>query len=103
MGLINLLKLAAVLLCVWLLYRGVQSLLSGRGGRAKARPRAGAGPRRNKPPATKQDVIDDLVYDPGCETYLPRHEALRTVVDGQEMFFCDTECRDKFLAKRKAQ
>ncbi|MFQ6070154.1 MAG: YHS domain-containing protein [Candidatus Aminicenantales bacterium] len=40
-----------------------------------------------------------MVKDEYCNTYLPREEALREVIDGKEYFFCSPECRHKFLEK----
>ena len=42
-----------------------------------------------------------MVKDEACQTYLPRSEALRDVIDGREYFFCSKDCRQKFLEERK--
>ena len=44
-------------------------------------------------------VIDDMVQDPFCKTYIPRREALRRVIGGSEFHFCSKECADKFEAQ----
>jgi YHS domain-containing protein len=54
--------------------------------------------RRPQEPARISGV---MVKDEACQTYLPRSEALRDVVDGQEYFFCSKDCRQKFLDERK--
>ncbi len=41
-------------------------------------------------------VIDEMVQDPQCKTYVPRRGAERRVVGGREYFFCSKECADKF-------
>jgi uncharacterized protein len=41
-------------------------------------------------------VIDEMVRDPVCETYIPKRQAIRRVIDGKEFFFCSKECADKF-------
>ena len=46
-------------------------------------------------------VIDEMVQDPQCKTYIPRRESLRKVIQGQEYFFCSNECADKFELERK--
>jgi uncharacterized protein len=52
-------------------------------------------------------VIDEMVQDPQCKTYIPRRQARRKVVGGNEHFFCSKECEEKFLnigdTKREAQ
>lgn len=45
-------------------------------------------------------VTQELVRDPVCQLYLPRAEAIRRKVRGQEHFFCSPGCLDKFLALR---
>ena len=43
-------------------------------------------------------AIDDImVKDPQCEVFFPKNEAVRARIGGRELFFCSTECRDKFL------
>jgi len=44
------------------------------------------------------DAIDDImVKDPQCEVFFPKNEAVRARIGGRDLFFCSTECRDKFL------
>ena len=44
-------------------------------------------------------VIDEMVQDPLCKTYIPRREAFRKTLKGQEHFFCSKECADRFEAR----
>jgi uncharacterized protein len=53
-------------------------------------------PERRTPPP----VAEEMVRDPVCQLYLPRSEAIRRVIRGQERFFCSPGCLDKFLAIR---
>ena len=48
-----------------------------------------------------QGVIDEMVQDPLCKTYIPFRESTRRVIDGKELFFCSKECADKFEAGKK--
>ena len=41
-------------------------------------------------------VIDEMVQDQHCKTYIPRREAVRRVIKGREYFFCGKACADKF-------
>jgi len=41
-------------------------------------------------------VIDEMVQDPVCKTYIPLRDARRRVIGGREYFFCSKECADKF-------
>lgn len=44
----------------------------------------------------KDGVIDEMVQDPVCKTYIPRMEAYRRTFGGREILFCSRECADKF-------
>jgi uncharacterized protein len=46
-------------------------------------------------------VLDIMVQDPNCGTYLPRGQAVNTRVDGMEYHFCSEKCRDEFKRKQK--
>ena len=48
-------------------------------------------------------VIDEMVQDPFCKTYIPRRESLKRIIRGREYFFCSKECADKFESERKDQ
>jgi YHS domain-containing protein len=41
-------------------------------------------------------IIDDMVQDPYCKKYIPRHEAIKRHLGGKELLFCSKECADKF-------
>jgi len=46
-------------------------------------------------------VIDEMVQDPVCKTYVPRREAVRKVVDGREVFFCSEACASRFEKEKE--
>jgi YHS domain-containing protein len=46
-------------------------------------------------------VIDEMVQDPQCKTYIPRREAQTRVINGQRYFFCGNACADKFEKEMK--
>lgn len=46
-------------------------------------------------------VIDDMVQDPFCKTYIPRREAIKRVMKGKEILFCSEECADKYEFEKK--
>jgi uncharacterized protein len=57
--------------------------------------------RRPAPPERGTALSGVMVKDEACQTYLPKENALREVIDGREYFFCSRECRMKFLEERK--
>jgi len=42
------------------------------------------------------DVDDVLVQDPVCKTYIPQRSALHIRQNGQLIYFCSRECRDRY-------
>ena len=47
------------------------------------------------------EVIDDMVQDPECGTYVPRGEAVRRRIRGQDHYFCSTACADRYEEKAR--
>ena len=43
------------------------------------------------------EIDDVMVKDPFCEVYFPKRDGIRITHAGQELFFCSTQCRDKFI------
>jgi hypothetical protein len=82
-----------VQLLLWLLIirvvvRGVAGLFG---------PRAPHAPRAARPQAAPR-VIEDLLLDRVCRTYVPRSRAVLARVSGRDEAFCSSACRDKALA-----
>jgi YHS domain-containing protein len=46
-------------------------------------------------------VIDEMVQDPLCKTYIPRRDAQKRVIGDNEYFFCSNECASKFETENK--
>jgi uncharacterized protein len=46
---------------------------------------------------TTPEIDDVMVKDPFCEVYFPKRNGIRVTHAGQELFFCSTQCRDKFI------
>jgi YHS domain-containing protein len=47
-------------------------------------------------------LIDEMVQDPYCKTYIPRREAVKRVLGGREILFCSKECADKFESENRS-
>jgi YHS domain-containing protein len=41
-------------------------------------------------------IVDEMIQDPVCKTYIPRREAFKKTYGGKEILFCSKECADKF-------
>jgi YHS domain-containing protein len=48
-------------------------------------------------------VIDEMVQDPLCKTYIPRNEAVKRQIRGQAYLFCSEECASKFEKQLEEQ
>ena len=46
-----------------------------------------------------QGIVDEMVQDPFCKTYIPRRDSVRRVIQGQEVFFCSEDCADKYISQ----
>ena len=46
-------------------------------------------------------IIDEMVQDPMCKTYIPLRDAHRRTIGGKEYFFCSRECAENFDKKMK--
>jgi len=49
----------------------------------------------------QDDMIDEMVQDPVCKTYIPRREAVKKSYGGKKILFCSKECADKFEFGKK--
>jgi uncharacterized protein len=59
------------------------------------------GPDRRAEARSPEPVEDIMVQDPECGTYIPRREAAPLRWEGRELFFCGTECRDRFVDRHE--
>lgn len=46
------------------------------------------------------EIADVMIKDPFCNIYFPRSEGVPLTVQGGELIFCSSECRDKYLAEQ---
>ncbi len=46
-------------------------------------------------------VIDEMVQDPVCKTYIPRREAVKRAIHGKVYYFCSDQCAAKFKGERE--
>ncbi|MGE5841897.1 MAG: YHS domain-containing protein [Deltaproteobacteria bacterium] len=48
-------------------------------------------------------IIDEMVQDPQCKTYVPRRQAVEKTIDGKSYHFCSDSCASKFLQEGKRE
>jgi YHS domain-containing protein len=59
----------------------------------------------SKPPETYAgrsvgEIDDVMIKDPVCDVYFPQRNGVHLNADGQDLYFCSRECRDKFVGRR---
>ena len=82
-------KLLILLLIAYLGYRGLKSWM--RQNVSSGKPVSGG---------ASGEIDDVMVKDPYCEVYFPKRNGVRIRHDGEELYFCSTQCRDRFLEER---
>ena len=44
----------------------------------------------------QNEIEDIMVQDPVCKVYFPKRDACPLNVNGETIYFCSMECRDKY-------
>jgi len=76
-----------LLILGYLLYRALKGIFGGS--------------RKVQKGVTPNGVIDEMVQDPFCKTYVPMRESVKKTIGGQRFFFCSQECADRFESEMK--
>jgi YHS domain-containing protein len=58
------------------------------------------GPKKQIRRKDDNKVIDEMVQDPVCKTYIPRRQAVKVILKGREYNFCSESCAEKFKAEQ---
>ena len=49
-------------------------------------------------------AIDDvMVKDPSCQSYFAKRNGVHLNFEGKDLYFCSTQCKDKYLAANSAK
>ncbi len=80
------LKLLIFIGVIYLLYRGLKSWMLPDAANRKAVFDKAAG-----------KIDDIMIKDPFCEVYFPKRNGVHLRFNEEDLYFCSTECRDKFL------
>ncbi|MGD8367140.1 MAG: hypothetical protein PVG78_05850 [Desulfobacterales bacterium] len=50
----------------------------------------------------QSDVVDDImVQDPICKVYFPKRDGVHLRSGGKDLYFCSSECRDRYVEEQK--
>ncbi len=53
--------------------------------------------RRTVPGKARNEIDDIMLKDPFCKIYFPRKEGVHLRINEQDLYFCSTECRERFI------
>ena len=56
-------------------------------------------------PSKERDSIpeepsEEMIQDPICQCYVPKSQAFTVSLSGKKLFFCSSECYQKYLASK---
>lgn len=46
---------------------------------------------------TAGEIDDVMIKDPFCDVYFPKRNGVSLKIDGKELYFCSTTCRDEYV------
>jgi len=46
---------------------------------------------------TTGEIDDVMIKDPFCQVYFPKRNGVHLKADGEDLYFCSKECRDRFI------
>ncbi|MBW2607513.1 MAG: hypothetical protein JRD05_07720 [Deltaproteobacteria bacterium] len=49
---------------------------------------------------TTGEIDDVMIKDPFCQAYFPKRNGVHLKADGEDLYFCSKECRDRFIEVR---
>jgi uncharacterized protein len=49
---------------------------------------------------SERQIDDFMVKDPVCEVYFPKRSGVSLNIDGQTIYFCSEECKNKYLSNK---
>ena len=50
---------------------------------------------------TTGEIDDVMIKDPFCQVYFPKRNGVHLKADGEDLYFCSKECRDRFIEVRE--
>lgn len=85
-------RLLILLGLIYLGYRALKSYLTSSGLFQKT--------SSQKPVSGKatREIDDVMIKDPYCEVYFPKRNGVHLKVEGKDLYFCSSECKEKYLA-----
>lgn len=63
----------------------------------------GSGKKVQERRESSSQVIDEMIQDPYCKTYIPRREAVERIIEGKPIFFCSDQCASRYQLEEKSK
>jgi len=51
---------------------------------------------------TAGQIDDIMIKDPFCEIYFPKRDGVHLKFGGKDLYFCSSDCRDKYVAQQSS-
>ena len=81
-------RLLILLGIIYVCYRAVKSWML-----------QGGSPKKTVFNTTSDQIDDVMIKVPFCEIYFPKKDGVHLRINGEDLYFCSKDCRDKFLEK----
>ncbi len=52
---------------------------------------------------TTGEIDDVMIKDPFCQAYFPKRNGVPLKADGEDLYFCSKECKDRFIEVRNGK
>jgi len=78
-------KLIIYILLIYVAYKVIKGLTT---------PSVSTERREERAPGLVDDI---MIKDPVCGIYFPKKDGIYMNADGRDMYFCSSECRDRFV------
>jgi len=59
--------------------------------------------RRPVSSRTASEIDDVMIKDPFCEAYFPKRTGVHLNFGGKDLYFCSSQCKDKYFAERSGK
>lgn len=77
---------------IYLAYRALKSVIG-----------ASSSQRVSSSDRSTEKIDDVMIKDPYCQAYFPKRNGVHYRHNGEDLYFCSENCKEKFIEKNKQQ
>ncbi len=61
--------------------------------------------KRKKPKVSRErkQEVTEMVFDPNCNTYIQKKDAIKVEMNGKVYYFCSKKCMEEYFTRVKSQ